>query len=204
MVIGGGVVGVELAAEIVITAGRAPQRVTLVHSRKRLMDNLPVEASEYARRWLEGQGVEILVGERFLPMKEPCGGNAQHPLDIVTRVKLLAECSIRMKLFSLVAQKPETSSFGHVGVQVEKEVIDSSPHHLRIPIDVGGGIKTDENTLQVDCGITRVSSEDGAGDRPVKVFCIGDAASKPEEVPSIIRTLGGRVRVSSNPCGHKS
>ena len=30
------------------------------------MDNLPVEASEYARRWLEGQGVEILVGERFL------------------------------------------------------------------------------------------------------------------------------------------
>ena len=70
LVIGGGVVGVELAAEIAITAGRAPQRVTLVHSRKRLMDNLPVEASEYARRWLEGQGVEILVGERFLPMKE--------------------------------------------------------------------------------------------------------------------------------------
>lgn len=181
LVIGGGVVGVELAAEIAITAGRAPQRVTLVHSRKRLMDNLPVEASEYARRWLEGQGVEILVGERFLPMKEghvvECTTPPGHCYEGETSGRVLHPDEV---IFAGGA-KPETSSFGHVGVQVEKEVIDSSPHHLRIPIDVGGGIKTDENTLQVDCGITRVSSEDGAGDRPVKVFCIGDAASKPEE-----------------------
>ena len=181
LVIGGGVVGVELAAELAITAGRAPQRVTLVHSRKRLMDNLPVEASERARRWLERQGVEVIVGERFLPLKEGNVGerttSAGHCYEGETSGRVLYPDEV---LFAGGA-KPETSSLRHVGFQLGKQVIDSSPHHLQIPIDVGGGIKTDENTLQVDCGITRVSSENGTGDRPVKVFCIGDAASKPQE-----------------------
>jgi len=55
MVVGGGIVGVELAAELAKAASRSPRRITLVHGGARLMDDLPASAGERAAKWLRKQ-----------------------------------------------------------------------------------------------------------------------------------------------------
>jgi NADH dehydrogenase FAD-containing subunit len=58
LIIGGGIVGVELAAEI---ASHFPDKeVTLAHSRDELMNRSPKKARDYAQRYLEKRGVRIL------------------------------------------------------------------------------------------------------------------------------------------------
>ena len=62
LLIGGGLVSVELAAEI-LTHFKGKQ-VTIVHSRERLMQRQPQRASSYAERFLRKHGVEIIYNER--------------------------------------------------------------------------------------------------------------------------------------------
>ena len=62
LIVGGGLVGVELAAEIV--CHYKDKKVTLVHSHPKLMErNLP-KAQEYVERFLRKKGVEIILNER--------------------------------------------------------------------------------------------------------------------------------------------
>ncbi len=61
LIVGGGTVGTEFAAELAI---RTPDRsVTVVHGMERLLERNPPRASEYARRFLESRGVEIFLND---------------------------------------------------------------------------------------------------------------------------------------------
>jgi NADH dehydrogenase FAD-containing subunit len=58
VVVGGGTVGVELAAEIV---GRWPgKNVTLVASQERLLERMPSGVSQYCLKWLTARGVQVV------------------------------------------------------------------------------------------------------------------------------------------------
>ena len=55
LIIGGGLVGVELAGEI--CTGFKGKAVTIVHAMDKLIERNPARASAYARRFLEKQGI---------------------------------------------------------------------------------------------------------------------------------------------------
>lgn len=74
VVIGGGTVGVELAAEIVGKYGK-DKAVTLITSKGRLLDRMPAKAGEYAAKWLQRNAVRIVYNERVLP------DSAHHKVD---------------------------------------------------------------------------------------------------------------------------
>ncbi len=63
LIIGGGVVGCELAAEIVCAFPH--KRVVLVHSGKELCERLPERARKHVISFLLKRGVEIVFGERI-------------------------------------------------------------------------------------------------------------------------------------------
>jgi apoptosis-inducing factor 2 len=67
LVIGGGIVGVELAAEII--EGYKDKEVVLVHSKEELVERMPLKARDYAKRFLEKKGVKIIFGERVVDHK---------------------------------------------------------------------------------------------------------------------------------------
>lgn len=62
-VVGGGTVGVELAAEI---AGAFPRQkqVTLISGSARLLSRMPLAAGKYAESWLAHRGVSLLLGQQ--------------------------------------------------------------------------------------------------------------------------------------------
>ena len=69
VIIGGGVVGVEMAAEIAETYAGAGKRITLVHSRGRLLSRLAVasdgrDGHDMAMEHLEAAGVDVRLSER--------------------------------------------------------------------------------------------------------------------------------------------
>jgi NADH dehydrogenase FAD-containing subunit len=62
LVIGGGLIGTEVAAEI---AAKAPgKKLTVVHSHPRLLERNPAKASAYALRFLTDRGATVRFGER--------------------------------------------------------------------------------------------------------------------------------------------
>ena len=61
LIIGGGPVGVELAAEI--CTHFPEKKLTVIHASSRLMERTHPRASEYARAFLEKRGVRIICGE---------------------------------------------------------------------------------------------------------------------------------------------
>lgn len=64
LIIGGGLVGVELAAEIVLAY--PSKSVTMVHAKSELMERNPAKAREYAQKFLEQKGVQIMFNERVV------------------------------------------------------------------------------------------------------------------------------------------
>ncbi len=63
LIIGGGIVGVELAAEIV--THYPGKKVTLVHAHEYLMERMPRKAQTYAKEFLEAQSVKFIMNERI-------------------------------------------------------------------------------------------------------------------------------------------
>ncbi len=63
LIIGGGIVGVELTAEIV--SHYYDKHVTLVHSRDVLMPRMPAKAQQYALSFLKKRGVNVIFNERM-------------------------------------------------------------------------------------------------------------------------------------------
>lgn len=67
VVVGGGLVGVELAAELVSrrkSSGGLPKEVLLL-SRSTLLGAMPKKAGDIAKSWLSKHGVELLLGEEI-------------------------------------------------------------------------------------------------------------------------------------------
>jgi NADH dehydrogenase FAD-containing subunit len=64
LVIGGGLTGVELTAQI--ASKLKEKQIVLVHSKTRLLDRLPPRASKLAKRYLQQRCVQVILGERIL------------------------------------------------------------------------------------------------------------------------------------------
>lgn len=62
LIIGGGLVGVELASEI--CTHYRDKDITIIHSKDRLMERTHEKAIRYAENFLKGKGVKIIYGER--------------------------------------------------------------------------------------------------------------------------------------------
>lgn len=62
LIVGGGVVGTELAAEI--SEKYQEKKITLVHTQSSLLERNPLKARAYAEKFLQKRGVTILFNER--------------------------------------------------------------------------------------------------------------------------------------------
>ncbi len=67
LIIGGGIVGTELAAEI--ATHHKNKNLTIVHSRPYLMERQNEKARKYAERYLMGKGVRVIFNERAMEKK---------------------------------------------------------------------------------------------------------------------------------------
>ncbi|KIW00354.1 uncharacterized protein PV09_08066 [Verruconis gallopava] len=76
-VIGGGAVGVEMAAELKLV--QPNQKVTLIHSRDRLLssESLPAECSKLTINALKELGVDVVLGERVVETTAASGGDGE-------------------------------------------------------------------------------------------------------------------------------
>jgi NADH dehydrogenase FAD-containing subunit len=74
-VVGGGTVGVELAAEI---AGhfKSSKKVTLISSKSLLLDRLPRKAGEHAAQWLKKHSVGVVLDSKVVSNTEGEGGTS--------------------------------------------------------------------------------------------------------------------------------
>lgn len=92
VVAGGGVTGVELAAEIVATYG-ASKRVTLVSATSSLLPTLHPDCGKYAEKWLRDRGVSLLMSTRVLNVDwaKVSVGTGPHALQLSTGGALEAD-----------------------------------------------------------------------------------------------------------------
>lgn len=70
VIVGGGPVGVEMAADI--SEAFAGKPITVVTSAPRLLDRMSEQASEYAAKWMETKGITTLYGERIQGEMQRC------------------------------------------------------------------------------------------------------------------------------------
>lgn len=81
LIIGGGLVGVELAAEIICSYPE--KEIILVHSKAELIDRNPTKARDYAKTFLKNKGVKIILSEMVdLKNKKYTTKNLQFKPDI--------------------------------------------------------------------------------------------------------------------------
>jgi apoptosis-inducing factor 2 len=67
LIIGGGLIGTELAGEF---ATRTPdKKITVVHAQSRLLERNMPSVSAYAQKFLEDRGVSIILGEKIVDRK---------------------------------------------------------------------------------------------------------------------------------------
>jgi NADH dehydrogenase len=64
LVIGGGLIGVELTAQI--ASKLKEKQIIMVHSKPRLLDRLPPRASKLAKKHLQQRNVRVILGERII------------------------------------------------------------------------------------------------------------------------------------------
>lgn len=68
LIIGGGLVGVELAAEI--CTHYKDKQITIIHSRERLIERNHQKAIKYAEKFLKEKGVKIVYAEKAIQKKK--------------------------------------------------------------------------------------------------------------------------------------
>lgn len=163
LIVGGGSVGVELAAEIAGTFGKEKQ-VTLVSSSSRVLERLPAEASAAAEKWLKDNGVKLLLGDRVENLQEAVSATANGS---VVTVQTRRGQSLQADLiYSCIGGKPNTGLLAGLG-------LESSGWQPGKAIPV-------EPTLQVR-GL------------PNFVFAAGDCAGSPEEKTALAASLSGAL-----------
>ena len=173
MIVGGGIVGVELAADLAKADMRAPRRITLVHGGPRLMDDLPVSAGERATRWLRRHGVNVLVGEKFVSV--PNGTNADETTNMYRGVHSGTTITPDEVIVATGA-RPATEFL------TEREISGPvKPEHLKVPLDGSGRIRVDPKTFRVDCKVHSTSTEDESSEEQPEIYAIGDCAAKPAD-----------------------
>jgi len=70
LIVGGGLIGTEVAGEIVTKFPHI--NLTLVHAHERLLNRLPLDASEYTLQFLSKNNTEIIFGEKVVLHEEGC------------------------------------------------------------------------------------------------------------------------------------
>ncbi len=70
IIAGGGLVGVELAAEI--SEDYPEKKITIVHAKERLIERNPKKASGYVEKYFRKRNVEIIYNERVIEKKNKC------------------------------------------------------------------------------------------------------------------------------------
>lgn len=136
VVVGGGAVGIEMAAELKLAQPNA--QVTLVHSRDKLLssENLSDECKERAHELLEDAGVEVLMNQRVVRSDKvkTLDGSSEHEVELTDGRKIRAS-----KVIMALSKSTTTSSYlppsaldqdGFVKIEA-KYVYDSSPARLR-------------------------------------------------------------------------
>ena len=173
MVVGGGIVGVELAAELAKAASRAPRRITLVHGGARLMDDLPASVGERAAKWLRKHGVSVLVGERYVSVP-----NDSKTIKVanIYRGVLSGTTVTPDEVIVATGARPATEFLS------ESEVSDDvKPEHIKVPLDGSGRIRVDKKTFRVDCTFCGTFGDDESGEQQPEIYAIGDCVAKPAD-----------------------
>lgn len=92
VIVGGGAVGIEMAAELKMV--KPHLQVTLVHSRDKLLsnENLPDETRDVALKVLKEGGVEALMSHRLASTKqvETTDGSVKHEVEFTNGHKIFA------------------------------------------------------------------------------------------------------------------
>jgi len=161
VVVGGGVVGVELACDL---AERQKKRgggsVSLLHSGPRLLDTLPEVVSEYASKALVSRGVRVYVGQTY---------DREGDLFVGAMNKNVVEGD---RVAWCVGAKPNTDFLRTKGSRfVESQdyddgegSADEDEDALHVPLDIIGRVRVDDGTRQV------IGLDD--------VYAVGDCACK--------------------------
>jgi NADH dehydrogenase FAD-containing subunit len=133
VIVGGGTVGVELAAEIAGTWGRH-KVVTLITPHDRLLERMPPRAGKLALRWLEKKGVWVILNDRVADWGEaprdvaklrPGGGDW----------KLCTEQGRELRaslVYPCIGGRPVQGPLGTRGVSMNGEVRVDMTNGLRV------------------------------------------------------------------------
>ncbi|KAF2138332.1 uncharacterized protein K452DRAFT_234319 [Aplosporella prunicola CBS 121167] len=134
VVVGGGAVGIEFAAEI--KQHHPHNRVVLIHSRQSLLSNepLPQEFKDRAAQLLRAEGVELVLGQRATMAKSADGVTATSTTVTLTDGRSIVAGAV----FDAVSRFTPNTSFlpreavdaeGYVFVD-ERMALTSSPRHF--------------------------------------------------------------------------
>jgi NADH dehydrogenase FAD-containing subunit len=108
VVVGGGAVGIEMAAELKFV--KPDVKVTLVHSRDRLLssEGLPDECKDVALELLKEGGVEVLMNHRLASTKEieTLDGSSKYEVEFTNGSKLVAS-----KVILAMSKSVSTTSY---------------------------------------------------------------------------------------------
>ena len=172
LIVGGGVVGVELAADIACVRAkgkRTATNVVLAHDKNRLLDTLPKSASEYVEKWFKKKNVRVELGQRF----ERVNGETSPPSSSSSSSSYVGSKDKSVKIEAketifAVGSKPSTNflSFENpTALLSAAEAKKNNEQILEIPLSKLGYIERDPKTLQV------IGFEN--------IYAVGDCAMKP-------------------------
>lgn len=153
IIVGGGVVGVELAAELAARATKANNgsSVVLLHAGERLLDMLPDHIGSYVTKALIKSGVKVYVGQKY----ERDGENAF--IGVANKNVIRGDY-----VLMAIGSKPATEFLKRATDDVGENAT------LDVPLDQLGRIRIDPSTRRV-IGVES------------RVYAVGDVASKPPE-----------------------
>ena len=173
LIVGGGVVGVELAADIACVRAkgkRTATNVVLAHDKNRLLDTLPKSASEYVEKWFKKKNVRVELGQRFERVDgenfPPSSSSSSFSSYVGSKDKSV-KIEAKETIFA-VGSKPSTNFLSFENPTVLLSAAEAKKNNepiLEIPLSKLGYIERDPKTLQV------IGFEN--------IYAVGDCAMKP-------------------------
>lgn len=133
LVVGGGLVGVELVGEIV---EKCPEKkITLIHSRDSLIPRNSPKAREYCSKFLQDQGVEIILNQKARDLKKYdliffCTGIRPH-LDFVQK-EITDERGLIVNKFLQVKNSKNIFAGGDITNILEEKTAQNAEEHAKI------------------------------------------------------------------------
>ena len=174
LIVGGGVVGVELAADIACVRAkgkRTATNVVLAHDKNRLLDTLPKSASEYVEKWFKKKNVRVELGQRFERVNgetsPPSSSSSYSSSSYVGSKDKSVKIEAKETIFA-VGSKPSTNFLSFENPTVLLSAAEAKKNNepiLEIPLSKLGYIERDPKTLQV------IGFEN--------IYAVGDCAMKP-------------------------